>query len=228
MERARTDEYLRAINFLPGTTHSMRPFATMRATQILGIFFLAALITFSDQALAQDLHPSRRPSPIGIARTHIGDAYVKVTYGRPYRRGRAIFGANTDDQQFLVPFGQVWRTGANEATEITFTEDLLIDGNRVEAGTYAIFTEPGAETWTIHFSPHLGLDGTGRFDAETETFTQVFDPEEDVLTIRLPTGSTDEEVDQFTISFDHSSPKVADLVLSWERTEVRIPFEAAP
>ena len=79
---------------------------------------IAALLCFAaaELAQAQDLHPSRRPSPIGIAKTHLGDTYVKVTYGRPYVRTRQIFGANTDSTEFLTPYGQIWRTGANEAT----------------------------------------------------------------------------------------------------------------
>ena len=90
-----------------------------RKTPIL----IAALLCFAaaDLAKAQDLHPSRRPSPIGIAKTHLGDTYVKVTYGRPYVRNRQIFGTNTDSTEFLTPYGQIWRTGANEATEITTT-----------------------------------------------------------------------------------------------------------
>src|SRR5690606_22950810 len=73
---------------------------------------------------AQDLHPSRRPSPLGIARTTLGDAYVRVIYGRPYKRGRNnIFGTKASGA--LVPYGERWRTGANEATEITVTRDVL-------------------------------------------------------------------------------------------------------
>lgn len=198
----------------------------MKTLSGIAIISLAILLVTSGESLAQDLHPSRRASPIGIAKTHIGDTYVKVTYGRPYVRGRDIFGANTAETEYLVPFGELWRTGANEATEVTFTDDLLIDGNRVEAGTYALFTEPGQETWTIHFSPQLGLDGTGRFDPETNSFTEVYDPEMDVLAIQVPSQSTEEEVDQFTIEFEHDG-NAADMVLRWEHTEIRIPMEPA-
>lgn len=200
----------------------------MSATLLTLLFAGVLVLTSPDAVTAQDLHPSRRLSPIGIAKTDIGDAYVKVTYGRPYMRGRDIFGTNTDDQEYLVPFGQLWRTGANEATEITFTEDLLIDGNRVEAGTYAIFTEPGAETWTIHFSPQLGLDGTGRFDMETNTFTPVYDPNQDVLILSVQPQSIDDEVDQFTIHFEQSDGTAVDMVLQWEHTQVAIPLDVAP
>ncbi len=183
-----------------------------------------ALLLCTDLAAAQDLHPSRRPSPVGIAKTHIGDTYVKVTYGRPYMRNRDIFGENTDDTSYLVPFGEVWRTGANEATEITFTEPLQIGGHRVEAGTYSIFTIPGRDEWEIHFSPQLGLDGTARFNPETDAFEPAYDPSRDVLTIDVPVHQRDDEIDQFTISFEDAETG-ADLVLRWEHTEVRIPLQ---
>lgn len=185
---------------------------------------VALLLFCTDLASAQDLHPSRRPSPVGIARTHIGDAYVKVTYGRPYMRGREIFGENTSDMTYLVPFGEIWRTGANEATEITFTEPLRIDGHRVEVGTYAIFTIPGRDEWQVHFSPQLGLDGTAQFNPATGEFEPAYDRSEDVLTIDVPVHRLDDSIDQFTISFDETETG-ADLVLRWERTEVRIPFQ---
>lgn len=187
---------------------------------------VVALLAFdAHESFAQDLHPSRRPSPLGIAKTHIGDTYVKITYGRPYVRDREIFGANTDDKSFLVPFGEVWRTGANEATEITVTNDVMLGGKHLDAGTYSIFTEPNADEWIIHVSPHLGLDGTGNFDPATQTFTQVFDPADDVLTLTVPSKSIDEAVDQFTIDFDDAESG-ADMVLRWEKTEVRIPVRS--
>ncbi|MFQ5571696.1 MAG: DUF2911 domain-containing protein [Rhodothermales bacterium] len=190
---------------------------------------LVALLTYAVSAdlQAQDLHPSRRPSPAGIAKTHIGNAYVKVVYGRPYVRNRGIFGTNTDSTTYLVPFGELWRTGANEATEITLTESLLVNGSRLDAGTYSIFTEPGATEWVIHFSPQLGLDGTGIFNAETQEFTpNVYDPSQDVLVIRVPSGTLDDVVDQFTISFEQADG-ATHMVFRWERTEVRVPFGPA-
>lgn len=180
----------------------------------------------ADFALAQDLHESRRPSPIGIARTHIGDTYVKVTYGRPYMRGRDVFGHNSDDAEYLTPYGEIWRTGANEATEITTTGDLTIAGHELEAGTYSIFTVPGESEWEIHISPHLGLDGTGNFDAATQTFTPVFDPADNVLTFSVSSGTLSEEVDQLTIAFEETG-EGAHLVMSWELTEVRVPIGEA-
>ena len=184
----------------------------------------AALVLLLPAAAAAQAEeePGRRLSPVGIASTHIGDAYAKVTYGRPYIRGRAIFGADTT---FLVPFDRLWRTGANEATEITITEPLRIGGTRVEAGTYAMFTVPGADRWEIRLSPQLGLDGTGSLDPATGEFTpNVYDPARDLATFTVEPGRTDEVVDPFTMTFEPVDGG-AHLVLRWERTEVRIPFE---
>ncbi|HSG08649.1 MAG TPA: DUF2911 domain-containing protein [Longimicrobiales bacterium] len=187
---------------------------------------LAATLATSVPASAQDLHPSRRPSPVGIAKLLMGDTYVKVTYGRPYMRGRAVFGAAGDSTTYLVPFGEVWRTGANEATELTTTGPLMVAGKRLEAGTYSIFTVPGATSWSIRFSPELGLDGTNRMDEATGRFVPGYDPEGDVLRVDVPTHTTDEVVDQFTVALDRTA-QGADLVLSWERTEVRVPLAVA-
>ena len=88
----------------------------LRPTVLIGL----ALICWLDVAAAQDLHPSRRPSPMGMARITLDDTYVRVVYSRPYQRGREnIFG--TEESEALVPYGKIWRTGANEGTEITIT-----------------------------------------------------------------------------------------------------------
>lgn len=201
--------------------------AMCRPLLFLAVGALLLAFALPTQAVAQDLHPSRRPSPVGIAKTHLGDTYVKVTYGRPYVRNRKIFGTNTDSTTFLVPYGRLWRTGANEATELTTTGPLLVAGQRLEAGTYSIFTEPGPDAWVIHFSPQLGLDGTGRLGEDGSFTPNVYDPARDVLVVTVPAGQTDEMVDQFTISFEKTG-EGADLVLRWERTEVRVPLRPAP
>jgi hypothetical protein len=194
-----------------------------RALAAIALAVLPALVAAVPAEAQED--PGRRPSPIGIARTHIGDTYVKVTYGRPYIRDRQIFGAPADDNGPLVPFGQLWRTGANEATEITLTGPLVVAGRRLEAGTYSVFTVPGPSTWSIHVSPHLGLDGTGIFDAATQTFTPVYDPADDIMAFEVQPTRLAEPVDPFTIDFPATATG-ADLRLRWERTEVRIPVAA--
>jgi hypothetical protein len=185
-----------------------------------------ALFGLAEAASAQDLHPSRRPSPLGIARTTLEDGtYVRVIYGRPYKRGRDnIFG--TREGGALVPFGEVWRTGANEATEITVTGDVIIAGERLPAGTYSLFTTPGPQEWQIHFNRALGLSGTARFNPETERFAPAYDPEENALTVSARPTTLAEEVDQLTFSFV-STDAGAEMVLRWITTELRVPVRPA-
>ncbi|MBZ0113882.1 MAG: DUF2911 domain-containing protein [Thermoanaerobaculia bacterium] len=199
------------------SSNSSRARHTLRALALASSFGL--LIT-ALPASAQDLHPSRRPSPTGIARTTVGDTYLKVVYSRPYERGRDnIFG--TEESEALVPFGKVWRTGANEATEITLTGDVEISGKKLPAGTYSIFTVPGPENWTVHFNSALGLSGTGTLvDGK---FTPLDLDATDVLVATAPvvTLPEDEKVEQFTIAFEEAEGGT-DLVFTWINTQVRV------
>jgi hypothetical protein len=175
-------------------------------------------------AHAQDLHSSRRPSPMGMARTDIGEVHVFVVYNRPYMRGRDnIFG--TEESEALVPFGKLWRTGANENTQITATSAIKVGGKTLAAGTYSLITTPGASEWKVHFNSKLGMSGNGIF-ADGE-FTAVDTDATDVMAVMAPASELgeDQQVDQFTISFE-ATDGGADLVLAWARTEVRIPIEA--
>jgi hypothetical protein len=189
-----------------------------KATILLLLVLATGLAT---TAAGQDLHPSRRPSPMGMARITVDDTYIRVVYSRPYKRGRDnIFG--TEESEALVPFDKVWRTGANEATEITVTGDVLVGEEKLAAGTYSLFTTPGPETWTVHFNSALGLSGTGLFNLETQEFTPVDLPATDVLVYTAEVGEIEEEVDQFTIGFE-SADGGADMCLRWITTEVCVP-----
>lgn len=185
------------------------------------ILLLAAVMLLPVFAGAQDLHSSRRPSPMGLARITAGDAYIFVVYSRPYKRGRDnIFG--TEESEALVPYGKLWRTGANATTQITLSEDVKVGGEPLAAGTYSLFTTPGEGEWTVHFNSEVGLTATGRFvDGE---FTPVDLPPTDVVVLTVPSGSVEEEVDQFTISFE-ATEAGADLLLTWITTQIRVPIE---
>lgn len=193
---------------------------SLRTVTLTGI----ALLSWLDMATAQDLHPSRRPSPMGIARTTIDDTYIRVVYSRPYKRGRDnIFGS--EESEALVPYGKIWRTGANEGTEITITGDVTMAGQPLPAGTYTIFSTPGEKTWKIHFNSALGVSGTGFFNAETRQFTALDIPATDVLVVDAGVGSLEEEVDQFTIALD-ATDKGADMCFRWITTEVCVPVSS--
>ena len=186
------------------------------------VALLAAALALPIVITAQDLHPSRRPSPMGMARITLGDAYVRVVYSRPYKRERNnIFG--TKESGAVVPYGERWRTGANEATEITVTRDVLVGGQKLAAGTYSVSTTPGPDTWKVHFNSKLGLDGLGTF--ANNTFTPVELGPTDVLVVSAPATqlAEDKEVDQLTFDFEKKGTG-ADMVLRWIRTEVRLPI----
>jgi hypothetical protein len=184
------------------------------------VFALAAVLVAPLVTVAQDLHPSRRPSPLGWSRIALGDTYLSVTYGRPYKRGRNnIFGA----KDAIVPFGERWRTGANEATEITLTGTVLVGGKPLRAGTYSLFATPGPDTWTVHFNSRLGLDGLGTFVDNKFTPVELGPTDVLVVTAKAVQLPEDKEVDQFTIDFERTATG-ADMVLRWIRTEVRVPI----
>ena len=197
-----------------------------RSMSALALLALASTLAPA-VALAQDLHPSRRPSPMGTARVTLGDAYVSVHYSRPYKRGREnIFG--TAESKALVPFGERWRLGANEATEMTVTKDVMVAGKKLAAGTYSVFATPAEKSWKLHFNSQLGLDGTGHFDAVAQKFTPADLPPTDVLVVDAPVTAipADKEVDQLTFDFEKSAAG-ADFVIRWIRTEVRVPVAPA-
>lgn len=193
----------------------------------LALTCVAVVALFGPEiALAQDLHPSRRASPLGLERTTLDDGtYVRINYGRPYLRGRSeIFGAG---EGALVPYGQVWRTGANEATELTVSNDVMVAGQRLPQGIYSVFTTPGENEWKVHFNSRLELWGTMGRDAEGQ-FTSMYSPDENVVTVTVPAGAVEgDPVDQFTIAFEDAEGAEKHMVISWAGTSVRVPFAPA-
>ena|SRR5688500_2507968 len=147
-----------------------------------------------------------RPSPLAITSVRYQDSYIKITYSQPQKNNREIFGQ-------LVPFEKVWRTGANEATEITITKDIVINSYMLVAGTYSLFTIPAKDKWTIIINSDVGLWGAYNYN-----------PKKDVLRFDVPVQSTDKIYEPFTIMFDHRN-EVADLLLLWDKTKVSIPIQ---
>mgnify|MGYP003596677320 CR=1 FL=1 len=117
------------------------------------VIFLALLV-LSGASFAQDA-VKPRPSPMATVSSRYKDTYIKVTYSQPHKHGRVIFGE-------LVPYGQVWRTGANEATELTVTRDVKINSLDLKAGTYSLFTIPEKSSWTIILNKDLGFTKADR------------------------------------------------------------------
>lgn len=172
--------------------------------RLRGLFFLLMVVVGS--AFGQEeIKP--RPSPLSVVTARYKDTYLKITYSQPHKRGRVIFGQ-------VVPYGQVWRTGANEATEITITRDILLNNQVVKAGTYSLFTIPERESWTIILNKDLGLWGAYNYNSKM-----------DVLRISVPAQVLQGAVyEPFTIRVDQRNNK-ADLVLLWDSVRVAIPIQ---
>ena len=132
---------------------------------------------------------------------------VKVTYGQPSKKGRVIFGD-------LVPYGEVWRTGANEATEITFSGDVVISGKTIKAGTYTLFTIPQKNTWTIILNSELkqwGSYGYSKIKAKN------------VLSVEVNVESI-KELEKLSFSFTDNS-KGSTLNIMWDNVKVSLPIQ---
>jgi hypothetical protein len=149
--------------------------------------------------------PKPRLSAVAIARTMVGDTYVKVVYGQPLKKGREIFGE-------LEPYGKVWRTGANESTEITFSTDVTLGGTRVSAGTYALFTVPNKDNWTIILNRALGQSGAFQYDES-----------KDVVRFEVPVKRSEKMYEAFTISFTEAEGGT-DMHLMWDLVHVTAPI----
>jgi hypothetical protein len=163
---------------------------------------LIALLLVSQFAMAQKI-PAVDKSPADIAYFRDGgDVIARVIYSRPQVKGRTVFGG-------LVKYGKVWRTGANEATEITFYEDVKLGGESVEAGTYTLFTIPGEAEWALILNSELHQWGAYRYKEKN-----------DVLRVKMAPSATDELVEYLSIMFDKDK-----LIIAWENTMVSIPIE---
>ncbi len=143
----------------------------------------------------------KRISPLNVSSVRYKDTYLKIVYSQPLKKGRDIFGG-------LVPFGKVWRTGANEATELTVTNDILVNGQELKAGTYSLFTIPNQESWTIIFNKDLGLWGAYNYN-----------PTQDAMRFDVPVAGTDTSYEAFTIQIDPLNNQV-DISMRWDKTMV--------
>ena len=158
---------------------------------------------------AQEKHiPYPHLSPLQKIESRIGIIGVKLVYSRPSMRGRKIFGA-------LVPYGEIWRTGANKNTKIIFEEKVMIGDYELEAGTYALFTKPNIDKWEIYF--HTELDEYGA--------PEKLDPKNILAKITVPTIPLQKTQETLSITFDNLTLNAATLAIVWENTYVPIPIK---
>ncbi|HWP37072.1 MAG TPA: DUF2911 domain-containing protein [Gemmatimonadales bacterium] len=151
---------------------------------------------------------AQRPSPPDSAEVRLGGATVKVCYGAPSANGRKIMGG-------LVPLGQPWRLGANEATTINVPFAAEIAGVRMEPGTYSLYAIPGESEWEIVVNRALQRWGIPIND---EIRAQ------DVGSGRVPVETLPAPVDQLSLTFGSTTESATELVIEWERTRVRVPI----
>ncbi len=174
---------------------------------ITPLLIVLALLATADLASAQKF-PAMDKSPADIATYpksyRISDKNVKVVYSRPQKKDREIFGS-------LVDFDKVWRTGANEATEITFYQDSKIGDQVVPAGTYSLFTIPGESEWTIIINSKLNQWGAYSYDKSA-----------DVARTTVSASTDPKPLEEFSITFDEDDDNVH-MVLGWDTTRVAVP-----
>jgi hypothetical protein len=149
-----------------------------------------------------------QPSPKATVEQRVGLTDVSVEYSRPGVKGRAIFGD-------LVPFGKTWRTGANSNTKVTFSSDVSIDGQTLNAGSYGLYTVPNKNSWEVMFYSESDNSGVPRDWDDTKVVAKT-----SVEVYSMPMN-----VETFTITFDHVSGTSATLGILWEKTYVGIKFE---
>ncbi|MBN7816176.1 DUF2911 domain-containing protein [Algoriphagus pacificus] len=173
---------------------------------VLIVFLLSGIQSFAQQIQMPQASPSAK-----IAQK-IGLTDVTVDYSRPSTKGRKIFGE-------LVPYGSIWRTGANGATVINFSTDVIIDGKTVPQGQYALYTIPNKNTWTVILSKNTKLWGAIGYN-----------PEEDLMRFEITPSKTSRKYETFEISFNNMTDTGADLTMKWEQTraEFHITMDADP
>uniref|UniRef100_UPI004047FC31 DUF2911 domain-containing protein n=1 Tax=Mariniflexile sp. TaxID=1979402 RepID=UPI004047FC31 len=170
------------------------------------LLLIALGLTFVLNINAQISTP--QPSPSAKMEQKVGLTDVTLEYSRPSMRGRTIFGN-------LVPFGTIWRTGANSRTKITFSTDIKVDGQTLKAGSYAIFTKPTAENWEVYF--YTDYDGSGAPQTWDETKVAA---KATAKVYKMPM-----KIETFTMTFDDLTSNSAVLGMLWEDVYVGIKIE---
>ncbi|SNS14405.1 Protein of unknown function [Belliella buryatensis] len=176
----------------------------MNFTSKLLMLALGVFLTLNTHAQQIEMPQA---SPAATIAQKIGLTDVKIEYSRPSTKGRKIFGE-------LVPFGQVWRTGANAATIITFSTEVNIEGNKVQAGSYALYSIPDRNDWTIILSNNTKLWGAVGYNQE-----------DDVIRFKVKPGKPGQKYETMEIGFVDMTDTGATVSIKWEQTRVRFRIE---
>ncbi len=168
------------------------------------LFALAVFTSF----LGMSQMETPAPSPSATFKQMVGLTEVTLNYSRPSMRGRTIFGN-------LVPYGKLWRTGANANTTVSFEDDVAIGGQTLAAGTYAIFTKPGKEAWEVYFYT----------DTQNWGMPQNWEEAKIAARVTAPVSELNSTIETFTITVDNIDNNGATLGIWWENTYVPVRFE---
>lgn len=160
---------------------------------------------------------TKNHSPAAVAEYQSDAISIEVAYCQPYKKGRTIFGPAADEA--LVPYGMKWRTGANEATEINFSANVVIEGKVLKAGRYSVYTIPDESSWTVVFNSNLGYWGA-------KLGGDPFDETKDVLRANASVIPNETEIEQFTISFTPADSLI-NMNFYWDKTRAILPLQAA-
>ncbi len=165
-----------------------------------------AITCFAILNIAQVKMPA--PSPTQTVKQDFGIGSIELIYSRPSAKGRKVFGD-------LVPFNKLWRTGANAATRLSFSEPVEMGGKKIDTGTYVLYTIPGVDNWEIILNK--GLENWG-IDGYKET--------QDIVRFKVEPMKMKKKLETFTIEFSDVKPETCSLDIKWEKTSVSIPVMA--
>jgi hypothetical protein len=186
-------------------------FATQKSTRMFKTIALQVIaLTFFAVASLHAQIKTPAPSPAAEVSQMVGLTDIDVVYSRPSMKGRTIFAADG-----LVPFGQLWRTGANRNTTIEFDKDVTIGGTALPKGKYAIFTKPMANQWEVFFYTDTNNGGTPR----------EWDDKKVAAKLTTPVIKMSEKMENFTIMFDEITSNDAKMYMGWANTMVAVPIK---
>ena len=181
--------------------------------KLLILTILGFGLSFTNSLIAQQKGPNFAkmdvsPMDIALYRNDNNEPIARVIYSRPQRRDRQVFGK-------LVPYGEVWRTGANEATEITFYKDVMIADAKVKAGTYTLYSIPEKNEWTIILNKKTLTWGAYEYSNEL-----------DLVRINVPVRRMQNSIDALSMAFEKEN-NTANLLIGWDKNYVKVPIEVA-
>ena len=171
--------------------------------KIIVLFAMLFALTSSTAQKFSDIDKS--PMDVAIFRSGENETLARVIYSRPQKRDRKIFGK-------LVEYGKVWRTGANEATEITLYSDMTLGATKVPAGTYTLYSIPGESDWTIILNTAINAWGAYSYDES-----------KDVARIKVPVKQSAAPIEAFSMTF-LAEDNGAKLLMGWDEVYVEVPL----